>query len=76
MMKGSFKLDKTEKSVWSLESQFQLMVDEPNVIQKYMEKVEKSGQTLDRYQQEFECGIDMEWKLYSDNDYFGFISGV
>ena len=75
MMKGFFKLDKTEKSVWSLESQFQLMVDEPNVIQKYMEKVEKSDQTLDRYQQEFECGIDMEWKLYSDNDYFGFISG-
>ena len=49
------------------------MIDEPHVIQEYMNKVEKSGQTIDRYQQEFECGIDREWQLYSHYDPFDFI---
>jgi hypothetical protein len=75
MMKGNYKLDKGE-NVWSLESEFQCMIDKPHVVEEYMKKVEKSGQTLDRYQQEFECGIDREWQLYNHYDYFGFIGGV
>ena len=75
MMKGNYKLDK-EGNVWSLESEFQCMIDEPHVVEEYMKKVEKSGQTLDRYQQEFECGIDREWQLYCHYDYFDFIGGV
>ena len=77
MIKGYHKLDKKAgKNIWSLESQFELMVDKPDVIQEYVDKVEKSGQTLDRYQQEFECGIDREWELYCHYDYYGFIGGV
>ena len=64
MMKGNYEVDKTDKTVWCLESEFMCMIDEPRAIQKDMNKVEKSGQTIDRYQQEFECGIDVEWQLY------------
>ena len=75
MMKGNYKLDK-EGNLWSLRSEFQCMIDKPHVVEEYMKKVEKSGQTLDRYQQEFECGIDIEWQLYCHYDDFGFIGGV
>ena len=76
MMKGNYKLDKSDNNLWSLESEFMCMIDKPHVIEEYMKKVEKSGQTLDRYHQEFECGIDREWQSYCDYDYYGFISGV
>ena len=68
IMKGTYTLTK-EETLWELESMFQCMIDDPYTVKEYMDKISKSGQTIDRYQQEFECGIDWDWKIYLNYNY-------
>ena len=66
-MKSNFNVElvKGDKT-WALETEFFAMYDSPERVQSYINEVEQSGETVDRYHLEFECYGDPSyaWKCY------------
>lgn len=66
-MKSNFDVQlHKDGRLWELETEFFAMIDSPERVQSYINEVEQSGETIDRYHLEFECYGDPSyaWKCH------------